>query len=258
MAAGKPWYQDGPGGRILLNDGWLFRADPADEGLNAGWAAQQDTAGWSAVTLPNAWNAGDDSQAGFDGGVGWYRRDLHIPAKPRDATWIVRFESVNYGATVFLNGVQIAQHEAASIPFEVPLERLLPGVNRLVVRVDSRRDRTSLPPGPNGGWWNYGGILREVYLRPITGLDISELLTRTVSDDELLVRATLANPQRGLRRGSVDVTVAGQRVRLGSVRVPSGSTRSVARRVRISGARLWKPSAAALYQVVASAATRGK
>ena len=35
MAAGKPWYQDGPGGRILLNDGWLFRADPADEGLNA-------------------------------------------------------------------------------------------------------------------------------------------------------------------------------------------------------------------------------
>ena len=30
----------------------------------------------------------------------------------------MRFESVNYRATVFLNGVQIAQHEAASIPFE--------------------------------------------------------------------------------------------------------------------------------------------
>src|SRR3954447_7141219 len=257
-ASAQPWYQDGPGGRILLGGKWLFRADPNDEGLAGGWAAQADDAGWSATAVPNAWNGGDDSDASMAGGVGWYRRDLTAPSKPRDATWIVRFESVNYRATVFLNGVQLAQHEAASIPFEIPLTHLQPGVNHLVVRVDSRRDRTSLPPGPLGGWWNYGGVLREVYLRPITGLDISELLTRTVSDDELLVRATLANPQRGLRRGTVDLAVAGQRVRLGSVRVPSGSTRSVAKRVRILGARSWKPRAATLYEVVATAATRGK
>jgi beta-glucuronidase len=56
----------------------------------------------------------------------------------------------------------------------VRLSKLHRGVNRLVLRVDSRRDRTSMPPGPSGGWWNYGGILREVYLRPVVGLDISE------------------------------------------------------------------------------------
>src|SRR5215212_4215694 len=149
MAAGRPWYSDGPGGRILLDDKWLFRADPADEGLAAGWAAQSDTAGWSATSVPHAWNAGDDSEAGFAGTVGWYRRDLRAPARPAGADWIVRFESVNYRATIFQNGVEIAQHEAASIPFEVPLQ-LKRGVNHLVVRVDSRRDRTSLPPGPSG------------------------------------------------------------------------------------------------------------
>src|SRR3954470_7635608 len=159
LAAGKPWYADGPGGRVLLSGQWLYRADPGDQGLAGGWAADPATDAWSATTVPNAWNAGDDSDASMAGSVGWYRRDFHVPAKPTGARWIVRFESVNYRATVFLNGVQIGEHEGASIPFELALPNLQDGVNRLVIRVDSRRDRTSLPPGPNGGWWHYGGIL---------------------------------------------------------------------------------------------------
>src|SRR3954470_21966625 len=255
--AAKPWYQDGPGGRILLDDHWLFRADPADEGLAGGWAAQTDTAGWSATTIPNAWNAGDDSKASMAAGVGWYRRDLHVPAKPAGADWIVRFESVNYRATVFLNGVQIAQHEAASIPFEVPLSKLHRGVNRLVLRVDSRRDRTSMPPGPGGGWWNYGGILREVYLRPVVGLDISELLTRPVSAHELLVRATLSNLDGHLRRGAVNVRIHGVTTPLGSVRVPAHGSRSVSRRIPVR-ARSWAPRRPSLFEVDATATADGR
>jgi beta-glucuronidase len=257
MAAGKPWYQDGPGGRILLDGRWLFRADPADEGLAAGWAAQTDAASWSPTTVPNAWNAGDDSDASMAGSVGWYRRDFRVPKKPAGAGWIVRFESVNYRAAVFLNGVQVGQHEAASIPFEVPLANLKAGVNHLVIRVDSRRGSTDLPPGPGGGWWNYGGILREVYLRPVQKLDISELLTRTVSSDELLVRVTLTNPGGGLRRGAVTATVAGQRVDFGSVRVPSGRSRDLSRRVRIPGAKPWLPRHPVLYEVSAVASVHG-
>ena len=258
MAAGRPWYADGPGGRILLGDGWLYRADPGDEGLAANWAANPDTANWSATSVPNAWNAGDDSDASMAGSVGWYRRDLHLPAKPAGALWVVRFESVNYRATVFLNGVQIAQHEGASIPFEAALSNAQPGVNHLVIRVDSRRDRTSLPPGPMGGWWNYGGILREVYLRPIDQLDVAELMTRTTADDQLLIRATVANPGGGLRRGTVDVEVDGRRVRLGSLRVGSGRQRSVSKHVTIPGARLWQPRRPALYAVRATVSVRGK
>jgi beta-glucuronidase len=256
VAAGKPWYQDGPGGRILLDGQWLFRADPADEGLAAGWAAQTDAAGWSPTTVPSAWNAGDDSDASMAGSVGWYRRDFRVPKKP--AGWIVRFESVNYRATVFLNGVEVGQHEAASIPFELSLNNLTSGVNRLVIRVDSRRGATDLPPGPRGGWWNYGGILREVYLRPVQQLDISELLTRTVGPDELLVRVTLANPGGGLRRGAVKANVAGQWVDFGSVRVPSGHSRDLSRRVHIYGAKPWLPRRPKLYEVTAVASVRGK
>jgi beta-glucuronidase len=258
VAAGKPWYQDGPGGRILLDGQWLFRGDPADEGLAAGWAAETDPALWSPITVPSAWNAGDDSDASMAGSVGWYRRDFRVPAKPAGARWIVRFESVNYRAAVFLNGVQVGEHEAASIPFEVPLDNLKAGVNHLVIRVDSRRGPTDLPPGPRGGWWNYGGILREVYLRPVQQLDISELLTRTVGPDELLVRVTLTNPGGGLRRGAVTATVAGQRVDFGSARVPSGRSRDLSRRVLIPGARPWLPRHPVLYEVSAVASVHGK
>ena len=255
LAAGKPWYRDGPGGRILLDDKWQFRADPNDEGVAGGWATQTGKAGWSSVAIPNAWNAGDDSDASMAGGVAWYRRDLHLSG---GRTWIVRFESINYRATVFLNGVAVAEHEAASIPFEVPLTSAKRGVNHLAVRVDSRRDRLSMPPGPGGGWWNYGGILREVYLRPVRELHISELLTRPVADDKLLVRTTVGNLGSRLRRASVDVRVGGRPISLGSVRVPGHATRSLARTVDVSGARRWSPRHPALFEVVATAAAKGR
>ena len=58
------------------------------------------------------------------------------------------------------------------------------GVNRLVVRVNSRRKPTDFPPArnhpttglPTGGWWNYGGILREVYLQRIEKVQVESAL----------------------------------------------------------------------------------
>ena len=89
----------------------------------------------------------------------------------------MRFESVNYRSRVYLNGKLIGKNAGAYLPFEIRLPASLlkrGGNNRLVVRVDNRRFRpTSRPPAcrstgtPTGGWWNYGGLLREVYLRKI-------------------------------------------------------------------------------------------
>src|SRR5881227_2553418 len=69
------------------------------------------------------------------------------PKTGHGVSWVVRFESVNYRARVYLNGRQIGSHEGAYLPFEVPADKLRThGVNHLVVRVDSRRSETDLPP----------------------------------------------------------------------------------------------------------------
>ncbi len=136
--------------------------------------------------MPNAWNAGDYSSASMAGSVGWYRRDFVLPrhafatwVAPSAQRWIVRFESVNYRATVWLNGHLLGSHAGAYLPFEFDLAHLHPGVNRLIVRVDDRRRPGDLPPGPGGGWWNFGGLLGEVYLRAVAGSDIAAVQIRT-------------------------------------------------------------------------------
>jgi beta-glucuronidase len=253
-----PLYNDGPAGRVLLAGQWHFRLDPGDQGLALGWQGDTGTAEWTPISVPNAWNATDLSDASMAGTVGWYRRAFVAPKKPARARWLVRFESVNYRATVFLNGIEIGQHEGASIPFELELANLRQGTNHLTVRVDNRRTRTDLPPGPRGGWWNYGGLLREVYLRPVDQLDITDVLTRPVGRQTLLVGATLRNPGGGLRRGTLTASVAGRTVDLGSVRVPSGRARSLYREVDIPGARRWLPKRPRLYPVRFAASIRGR
>ncbi|HEX6389828.1 MAG TPA: beta galactosidase jelly roll domain-containing protein, partial [Solirubrobacteraceae bacterium] len=171
----KTVYRDGPSGRYLLEGKWLFRMDKANQGLSQGFAKQTAEAGWSPVTVPNAWNAGDDSNESFQGTVGWYRKDFNLPSAKRSVSWVVRFESVNYRSRVYLNGRLIGTNAGAYLPFEVRLPASLlkrGGTNRLVVRVENKRFGFDFPPAglsitgaPTGGWWNYGGLLREVYLR---------------------------------------------------------------------------------------------
>ena len=54
-----------------------------------------------------------------------------------------------------------------------------------MVRVDSRRKITDFPPAglntdgvPTGGWWNYSGIQREVYLRKLDTVDFQKVQVR--------------------------------------------------------------------------------
>ena len=54
-----------------------------------------------------------------------------------------------------------------------------------MIRVDSKRLPTDFPPAglsttgvPTGGWWNYGGLLREVYLRQINDIDFNTVVVQ--------------------------------------------------------------------------------
>ena len=59
VPSGKPLYNDGPTGRILLGGGWLFRADPSDVGKSQHFELSASSAGWRRITVPFAWNAND-------------------------------------------------------------------------------------------------------------------------------------------------------------------------------------------------------
>ena len=120
------------------------------------------------------------------------------------------------------------------------------GVNRLVIRVDNRRTNADIPRGyerpngrPGGGWWNYGGILREVYLRSFESVDVESVRVRTELSDSgkrawLRFGVRLDNPGTG-----------GSRVRL---RTTVGDRERMSRPISVAGAeepvRLVQPARA--------------
>jgi beta-glucuronidase len=256
-------YSDGPDNRYLLGGDWLFRLDSAGDGLTQLFQRQTSTDGWTTTRIPNAWNAGDNSVESMTGGVGWYRKDFRLPDARRRIDWLVRFESVNYRSTVWLNGKPIGRNTGAYLPWSVRLPRGVlkrEGTNRLVIRVDNRRLRTDFPPSgltgsgdPAGGWWNYGGILREVYLQRIDRIDISSLVVRpelacASCDATVLARVTVRN--YGDSRSSVSVSgrLGGRRVRLGVKGVNSKRFQSFQTRIRVRNPKLWSPAAPNLYE----------
>jgi len=177
-------YKDGPSGRYLLAGTWLLRFD-GGVGLRDRFEDSISTTGWKSVRVPTAWNAGQQTTASYQPNVAWYRKDFVLPSSAPRYTWIVRFESINNSVTIWLNGHEIARHTRAFLAFEVPLpaNALNPtAVNRLVLRVSDAHSAIDLPPLNEtestkvaGGWWNYGGLLREVYLRPVQTIDFQSV-----------------------------------------------------------------------------------
>lgn len=253
-------YSDGQSGRYLLGGTWLYRADASNVGLAQGWWRNvASTDGWSTTTIPNAYNAGDLSQASMNGYVGWYRRDFTVPAGafaryvPKASRhWIIRFESVNYRATVWLNGREIGSHAGAYVPWELDLTGLRTGVNRLIVRVDNRRTAADLPPGPGGQWWNYGGILREVYLRAVQTADLQQLQIQTLHRclkcdadivEQVLVRNVTGSRQKVALRG----TYGRGRLSFGSATIAPHATWTAKASVEVAHPSLWAPGHPKLY-----------
>ncbi len=262
-------YHDGQSGRYLLGGKWLYRPDPADRGESQSWFKNVASTGWSPATVPNSFNAGSYTDASWNGTVAWYRRDFTLPQHafapyvPVSArSWIVRFESINYRATVWLNGHLLGAHTGPNLPFEFDLNRLVRGVNRLVVRVDNRRVPGELPPDPGDGWWNFGGILREVYLRAVQRADIAQVHVQTLVHCSgcaatIHEQALIRNPTGSAQSVRLSGSYGTARLSFGKALIAAHRSWLAQATVRVSHPRLWWPGHAALYRNTVTLADTG-
>jgi beta-glucuronidase len=265
----KTIAKDGPTGRYLMNGSWLFRRDPSNHGERSGYPRSRSAKGWSTVTVPNAWNAGDLSNASMAGSTVWYRKDFQLPHTTA-TDWKIRFESVRYRTRVWLNGKPIGSHEGAYLPWELHLRGLHRGTNRLVVRVENRQLITDLPPGklsingaPSGGWWNWGGILGDVYLRRVNGIDIedAQVLPRLPCRScaaRIDYRVTVRNYRRSAANVRLTTKYGDVSARIGAGKVSGhGAAKRFSGSLRIAKPHLWSPSDPHLYDVSINASGGG-
>jgi beta-glucuronidase len=270
----KANYVDGPSGRYLMDGTWLWRNDPTEVGIQQGFPTSTSIVGWTKVTIPESWNALDPSTASFTGGVAWYRKDFRLPSTSSTFNWIVRFESVNYQSTLWLNGHPLGHNTGAYLPFEFelpPADLNLGGVNTIVVRVDDRRHGYDFPPSglsttgtPTGGWWNYGGILRDVYLRQINQIDLGTPQIRPLlpcSTCAATVQELVVAHNYSTKAANVTLTgtYGAQSFTFGTLGIGPGQSAKFAKTITVNQPQLWSPDSPHLYNAtIVASVPKGK
>ncbi len=238
---------------LNLNGRWDFRFDPTDRGVGEGW--QRSDLPWEQqITVPFCWES-DLSGIGEKAGqqIGWYRREIAIPADWGGRRIWLRFEAVDWEAQVWIDGVPVGEHAGGYTPFAFDITgNVGPGESAtLVVRAFDPTDR-ELPTGKQIAFWYTftSGIWQTVWLeaRPPTYLESLQTTPRRDGERwELAVKATLAGPDgtATLRLSSPDETVAAaqQEVTL------SGGTGRWQGELVVDSPRLWTPDEPNLYDL---------
>ena len=262
VAGGEsPWTRGGPTGRAALHGGWRVRLDPAAHGARERWT--RGGFGGKPVSLPYAVNARSLTARSFAGSVAWYERDLRVP---RSGRYVLRFGSVNHRAAVWLDGRRIGGHVGTYVPFELPVTLTAGRAHRLVVRADWRDPAEMKREGWHRTWFNFGGINRDVTLRPLGDSELAApTVHTTLRGGQARVAITIA--ARNLRPVARAVPVTGALVRPGvripfhmaGVRTAPGDAQVLRATVDVPKPALWSPARPSLYdlQLVAGAGESG-
>lgn len=257
--AAVPFTYAGPAGRVQIDGPWVLRGDHGNVGIARGWG-NGDFAG-RAVTVPFATNANPHRLTGevgvrqYEGTIAWYRTRFAVP---RAGRYAIDFQSVNHRATVWIDGKRIGRtHTGEFQPFDKRFRASGPGRHLLVVRADYSHVERQRATGWHRTWFNFGGINREVTVRPVGRSDILDptlttVVGRSSGDAVVRVTATLRNygGTRSIRLLGA-LTNDGQSTAIGfpRVRVAAGSARVVHARVRIARPALWSPENPNLYDL---------
>ncbi|MDZ7269579.1 MAG: T9SS type A sorting domain-containing protein [candidate division KSB1 bacterium] len=236
-----------------------------------------DDSGWPLHHIPgveNTINAYEKRPEYYQDGV-WYRRVFAVPGELRGKFAKLIFYAVNYVADVWLNGRYLGYHEGGytSFAFDATPALRYDTLNVIAVRVDNPPwgSRTDIIPYSRVDWFNYTGILHDVYLEfadeisvvraDIVPKDLNGRLQTTVTvfnagtapqdvEIALQVYAARVDSQNILSESAADllgapVAVSGE-TRHGNS-VPAREAAVWRTEIIIANPRLWSPQTPHLY-----------
>jgi beta-galactosidase len=272
--------------RTRIDDGWRFALghalDPAQDfnhgtgafffgkaGYGDGPAALEfDDRPWRRVDLPHDWavelpfDARGNSQHGSkaigrafpENSVGWYRRELAIPASAQGKRLSLEFDGVFRDSVVWVNGHYLRREASGYSSFRVDITDYLHygGRNVVAVRVDATTQE---------GWWYEGaGIYRHVWLTQTEPLHVDysgTFVHSTVSDNraDVAVDTTVRNDGQAAESFSLQHELLDPEGRIvaravvPARHVAADATTEVAATLRVTAPRLWSLQTPQLYKL---------
>ena len=221
-----------------LNGEWGFCFDDENVGLARGWQSASPEGLRSGaspfdlrITVPFCYQSelsGIGETSFHD--VVWYARTFDAALASRDERLLLHFGAVDYRATVWVNGTQVASHEGGHTPFSADVTPVLvEGENVLVVRAEDPSRDTTIPRGKqywkeqSEGIFYTGttGIWQTVWLEPVNERHIASLrLTPDVDAGRIDVEVAVERFRPGLSLRLLvtlrDAPVLDDRVELGA------------------------------------------
>ncbi|MBT3294731.1 MAG: DUF4982 domain-containing protein [Verrucomicrobia bacterium] len=150
--------------RICIDSDWRFALGDYPEASGTSC----DDRDWRALDLPHDWSIeatphpDNPAQAGggfFPGGIGWYRKQLEVPADLGDRRVLIEFDGVYMNSEVWCNGHACGKRPYGYSSFCYDLTPHIKAGQTacIAVRVDNAQQK-------NSRWYSGSGIYRHVWL----------------------------------------------------------------------------------------------
>ena len=163
---------------VSLDGMWKFCLDWESAGESKNW--QEGIPGKDMIPVPASFQDfyTDKDTREYAGDL-WYERDMFVPGEWKGKQVLVRFGAATHRASVFVNGIKVAEHEGGFLPFCADVTDVVRynAYNKVVVKVNNELTVTNIPCGqtvtlPTGkkmckpyfDFFNYSGLQRSVWL----------------------------------------------------------------------------------------------
>lgn len=259
----------------LLDENWKFIQKEIPDGATTGCNDSQ----WETVKVPHDWAVRGQFDLNIDKqvvqvkqdgelkpqlrtgrtgalpmfGVGWYRKQIEIPASDRGKRIFVEFDAAMSLAKVYLNGDFIGEwpYGYSSFSFELTDKIKFGQTNILAVRLENKTESSR--------WYSGAGIYRNVRLVSVSDVHVQHwgtyITTPVVNDkkSEVCINTNLKNYNNTAQKITLlteILTATGKKVASNSVTSTFVDTSTFSQKLTISKPQRWSIETPILYKAV--------
>ncbi|TRW25910.1 glycoside hydrolase family 2 protein [Flavobacterium zepuense] len=249
-----------------INEDWKFVLEDKQEAKDPGF----DDKDWQTVQLPHDWSIKGQlsptlaSCTGFlPGGIGWYRKNLNVPAQAKGEKVYLYFEGVYNRSEVFLNGHSLGKRPNGYISFAYDATPYIKygENNTIAVRVDHSQSADSR-------WYTGSGIYRNVWVVYANPVHIAQWGVYAYpevkgNNGTLNIEVTVENGSTAKQSLTVVNELLGPDGKsvakaTNKVQVAAGQNQPVTTTLKVSNAKLWDLNNPNLYQLKTTVLKDGK